>query len=103
MVLQLARDPKLFMEKAKEMWLELSKDEPENQVPPANLEQLVAMLTREMARRVVHLTNYTGAKVVVFSQYGMHAAHIGALNAVWWADHLIKVLYAHELRASIRS
>uniref|UniRef100_A0A1B6G9Q3 Lipid storage droplets surface-binding protein 1 n=1 Tax=Cuerna arida TaxID=1464854 RepID=A0A1B6G9Q3_9HEMI len=88
----LAHDPKAFMEKAKEVWLELSKDEPENQVPPANLEQLIAMLTREMARRVVHLTNYSGTKVLVLTQYGLHAAHIAAYNTIWWADYLLKVL-----------
>lgn len=76
------------------MWMELSKDEPENQVPPQNLEQLITLLTREIARRVVHLTNFTGAKVVLLSQYTVHVAHISALNAVWWADYFLKVLYA---------
>ncbi|XP_046668118.1 lipid storage droplets surface-binding protein 1 isoform X2 [Homalodisca vitripennis] len=93
----LAHDPKAFMEKAKEVWLELSKDEPENQVPPANLEQLIAMLTREMARRVVHLTNYSGTKVLVLTQYGLHAAHIAAYNTIWWADYLLKLLHLDPL------
>uniref|UniRef100_A0A1B6KRN0 Lipid storage droplets surface-binding protein 1 n=2 Tax=Graphocephala atropunctata TaxID=36148 RepID=A0A1B6KRN0_9HEMI len=88
----LAHDPKAFMEKAKEVWLELSKDEPENQVPPANLEQLIAMLSREMARRVVHLTNYSSTKVLVLTQYGLHTAHIAAYNTIWWADYLLKSL-----------
>ncbi|XP_054267097.1 uncharacterized protein LOC128989245 isoform X1 [Macrosteles quadrilineatus] len=89
----LARDPKAFMEKGKAMWMELSKDEPENQVPPQNLEQLITLLTREIARRVVHLTNFTGAKVVLLSQYTVHVAHISALNAVWWADYFLKAMH----------
>uniref|UniRef100_A0A1B6MKK6 Lipid storage droplets surface-binding protein 1 n=2 Tax=Graphocephala atropunctata TaxID=36148 RepID=A0A1B6MKK6_9HEMI len=94
----LAHDPKAFMEKAKEVWLELSKDEPENQVPPANLEQLIAMLSREMARRVVHLTNYSSTKVLVLTQYGLHTAHIAAYNTIWWADYLLKVLSSTPVR-----
>lgn len=91
---QLASDPKQFMEKARAMWLELSKDEPENQVPPANLEQLIEMLVREFARRVVHLSNYSYAKVIVLTHHGMEAAHIAACAAIYWANQVIKVLYA---------
>lgn len=47
------------MEKAKELWGTLSQDEPENQARPATLEQLIVMLTRESARRLVHLINFT--------------------------------------------
>lgn len=45
--------------KGKELWASLSKDEPENQARPENLEQLIVLLTRESARRVVHFINYT--------------------------------------------
>lgn len=45
------------------MWTNLSKDEPENQARPKNLEELIVLLTRESARRVVHLINYTSEKV----------------------------------------
>lgn len=41
------------------MWDSLSKDEPENQARPENLEQLIVLLTRESARRIVHLINFT--------------------------------------------
>lgn len=82
------------MEKVKEVWAELSKDEPENQVPPANLEQLISMFTRELARRIVHLANYSSAKIVVLYQHTLHTVELCALNAVWWADYFIKVLFA---------
>ncbi|KAH8388446.1 hypothetical protein KR093_006379, partial [Drosophila rubida] len=55
----IATDPKLAMQKAKELWGYLSADEPENQARPVTLEQLIVLLTRESARRVVHLVNYS--------------------------------------------
>ncbi|XP_076682442.1 lipid storage droplet-1 isoform X2 [Andrena cerasifolii] len=54
-----ATDPKLALQKAKELWATLSLPEPENQARPASLEQLLVLLTRESARRVVHLMNGT--------------------------------------------
>ncbi|XP_046830126.1 lipid storage droplets surface-binding protein 1-like isoform X3 [Vespa crabro] len=53
----LATDPKLALQKAKELWTILSLPEPENQARPASLEQLLVLLTRESARRIVHLVN----------------------------------------------
>lgn len=53
-------DPKLAMQKARELWDTLSKDEPENQARPQTIEELIVLITRESARRVVHLVNYTG-------------------------------------------
>jgi len=58
---QIATDPKLAMQKAKELWATLSLPEPENQARPDTLEQLLVLLTRESARRIVHLVNGTVA------------------------------------------
>ncbi|KAH8418089.1 hypothetical protein KR222_011574, partial [Zaprionus bogoriensis] len=55
----IATDPKLAMQKARELWGYLSADEPENQARPVTLEQLIVLLTRESARRVVHLVNFS--------------------------------------------
>ncbi|XP_011497754.1 PREDICTED: lipid storage droplets surface-binding protein 1 [Ceratosolen solmsi marchali] len=52
-------DPKLALQKAKELWASLSLPEPENQARPTNLEQLLVLFTRETTRRVVHLVNGT--------------------------------------------
>ncbi|XP_012528901.2 lipid storage droplets surface-binding protein 1 isoform X1 [Monomorium pharaonis] len=57
----IATDPKLAMQKAKELWGTLSLPEPENQARPETLEQLLVLLTRESARRIVHLVNGTAA------------------------------------------
>ncbi|XP_050319255.1 lipid storage droplets surface-binding protein 1 [Bactrocera neohumeralis] len=55
----IATDPKLALQKAKELWDYLSEDEPENQARPVSLEQLIVLLTRESARRLVHLVNFS--------------------------------------------
>lgn len=75
------------------MWAQLSQDEPENQVPPANLEQLIAMLTREMARRIVHFTNYAVNKAAGISQLSMHFAHVMIINVIFFVDYFLQVLF----------
>ncbi len=42
----------------RKLWNYLSEDEPENQARPQTLEQLIVLLTRESARKMVHVTNY---------------------------------------------
>lgn len=59
----IATDPKLAFQKGRELWASLSKDEPENQARPENLEQLIVLLTRESARRIVHLVNFTATGI----------------------------------------
>lgn len=58
-----ANDPKTAYYKSQELWSTLSNDEPENQARPQDLEQLIMMLTRESARRMVHLVNFTSKLV----------------------------------------
>ncbi|XP_017031600.1 lipid storage droplets surface-binding protein 1 isoform X1 [Drosophila kikkawai] len=68
----IATDPKQAVQRAKELWVYLSADEPENQARPATLEQLIVLLTRESARRVVHLVNFTAH---VAANIPRHLAH----------------------------
>ncbi|RZF35042.1 hypothetical protein LSTR_LSTR009634 [Laodelphax striatellus] len=96
----LARDPKAFMEKAKTMWASLSEDEPENQVPPANLEQLIAMLTREVARRVVHLVNFTGATLVKMPQRIGHTLNVAAHHANVLTDYVLKTVHLESMKVA---
>lgn len=56
---QVATDPALAWKKAKELYANLSQPEPENQARPATLEELMVLLARESARKVVHLVNFT--------------------------------------------
>lgn len=57
---QIATDPKLALQKARELWAYLSKDEPENQARPQTIEELLILVSRESARRFVHLVNLSG-------------------------------------------
>ncbi|XP_068156442.1 lipid storage droplets surface-binding protein 1 [Drosophila tropicalis] len=57
----IATDPKQAMQRAKELWEYLSADEPENQARPVTLEQLLVLLTRESARKVVHFANFSAS------------------------------------------
>lgn len=59
----IATDPKLALQKGQEIWVNLSKSEPENQIRPQTLDEVIFMLTRESARRVVHFINFTSAIV----------------------------------------
>ncbi|CAI6369042.1 unnamed protein product [Macrosiphum euphorbiae] len=89
----LAKDPKAFSEKMKAIWKHLSEDEPENQKPPENIEQLIEMLSREGARRFVHLTNFVAKNITMGPAYLGHAFTYASQEAAVLADQIIK--YAH--------
>uniref|UniRef100_A0A182VYP4 Lipid storage droplets surface-binding protein 1 n=1 Tax=Anopheles minimus TaxID=112268 RepID=A0A182VYP4_9DIPT len=59
----IATNPREALQKAVELWRYLSKDEPENQARPRTLEQLAVLLTRESARKMVHLINFVTGTV----------------------------------------
>lgn len=89
----LAKDPKAFSEKMKAIWKHLSEDEPENQKPPENIEQLIEMLSREGARRFVHVTNFLAKNISMGPTYlGQGITYITQEAAIL-ADQIIK--YAH--------
>jgi len=88
---QLVKDPKALKEKIVALWLELSQDEPENQKRPANLEELTVVVTRELARRVVHLANYMRAGVAALPQNVAHSMQVAADYCIHLADVIVKV------------
>lgn len=90
-VFQLAKDPKAFAEKMKAIWNHLSEDEPENQKPPENVEQLIEMLSREGARRFVHVTNYVAKNVYIAPVHVKQAFTFTAHEVAVLADKFIKV------------
>lgn len=51
-------NPRQAIIDVKKLWNYLSQDEPENQARPQTLEQLILLLTRESARKMVHVTNF---------------------------------------------
>lgn len=80
------------MEKMKAIWNHLSEDEPENQKPPENIEQLIEMLTRESARRFVHVTNFVVGNVNKVPAYAGRVFHFAGQEAAVLTDRFIKVL-----------
>lgn len=105
----MAKDPKAFAEKMQTIWKHLSEDEPENQKPPANIEQLIEMLSREGARRFVHVTNFVVKNVYMIPTYTAHAFSFSAQEAVVLLDKFIKVCISftnssvHETKRQITS
>jgi len=89
----LVKDPKTLKENILALYAELSKDEPENQKRPANLEELTVMVTRELARRVVHLANYLGAGVSALPQNVSHSLHVAADYCIHLADVMVKTAH----------
>ncbi|KAK9507532.1 hypothetical protein O3M35_007368 [Rhynocoris fuscipes] len=92
------RDPKQFVEKMKTVWNHLSQDEPENQIPPANLEQLIAMLTRESARRFVHLTNFTIETAANLPTYTRQTIHWLNIYTSYMLDYLNKTVNFEQVK-----
>jgi len=89
----LVKDPKALKDKIVALWLELSQDEPENQKRPANLEELTVVVTRELARRVVHLANYLRAGVATLPQNIAHSLHVAADYCTHLADVIVKTAH----------
>jgi len=100
-IFQLAKDPKAFSEKMKAIWKHLSEDEPENQKPPENIEQLIEMLSREGARRFVHLTNFVAKNISMGPAYLGHAFTYASQEVAVLADQIIKVWLTNNMRLTL--
>lgn len=97
-------EPRLAMKKASEQWQLLSKDEPENQARPQNVEELIVLVTRESARKFVHLINYTTKKAGVTKQ-NIQNFHISPRTIYDYSLHttnrLIEVAHLEKVRDKI--
>ncbi|CAH0752178.1 unnamed protein product [Diatraea saccharalis] len=82
-----ATDPTLAWKKAKQLYASLSQPEPENQARPATVEELLVLLARETARKMVHLINYTHTDLPKNLRQGLNmiTRHLSSL-----ADSLLK-------------
>ncbi|XP_077297930.1 lipid storage droplet-1 isoform X2 [Arctopsyche grandis] len=96
----IAKDPKLAMDKARELWGTLSQDEPENQARPATLEQLIVMLTRESARRLVHLINFTTNTFAKLPKTFVHNFYVASHQFLVAADSLVKRVHLEKAKKS---
>uniref|UniRef100_A0A0K8SS19 Lipid storage droplets surface-binding protein 1 n=1 Tax=Lygus hesperus TaxID=30085 RepID=A0A0K8SS19_LYGHE len=96
----LIKNPREFVNKMLQIWEHLSKDEPENQIPPANLDQLFALVARETARKFVHAMNYS---IVVCGNLPHDIAlWVNTANhqAIVLLDSLIKTAHLEGIRAA---
>ncbi|XP_050312929.1 lipid storage droplets surface-binding protein 1-like isoform X2 [Anthonomus grandis grandis] len=91
-----AKDPVLAFQKGKELWASLSKDEPENQARPENVEQLIVLLTRESARRIVHLLNFTGTVAHKVNKKVTHSIAILVNRFLRVANSVVKTAHLEQ-------
>lgn len=94
----IATDPKLALKKAQELWAALSKDEPENQARPQTLEQLIVMITRETARRLVHLINHTSSRMTKLPNQINRTARGVTIQFLHVADTLVKKIHLEGVK-----
>ncbi|XP_055299960.1 lipid storage droplets surface-binding protein 1 isoform X1 [Sitodiplosis mosellana] len=92
----IATDPKLALQKARELWSHLSKDEPENQARPQTIEELIVLITRESARRMVHLVNYTGSTATKLPNTVRDLLH----QFLYAADSLIRTAHLDKAKST---
>ncbi|XP_069357401.1 lipid storage droplets surface-binding protein 1 isoform X3 [Maniola hyperantus] len=94
-----ATDPVLAWAKAKELYASLSRPEPENQARPATLEELLVLLSRESARKIVHLINYTHTDLPNNIRQGLSMVTRHLSTA---ADALLKTLPVESAITEVR-
>nr|CAH7738213.1 unnamed protein product [Callosobruchus chinensis] len=92
-----ATDPIMAFQKGKELWASLSKDEPENQARPENLEQLIVLLTRESARRMVHLVNFSYSVLSTIPKTMSHSLSVVMNSLLQLTDSMVKEQVANNL------
>lgn len=99
----IATNPREAMQKAVELWRYLSKDEPENQARPRTLEQLAVLLTRESARKMVHLINFvTGAVTRVPKAIRAQTREI-VHHFLFATEQLMKTVHLEKAKAATLS
>ncbi|XP_057662597.1 lipid storage droplets surface-binding protein 1-like isoform X1 [Diorhabda carinulata] len=96
-----ATDPILAFQKGKELWASLSKDEPENQARPANLEQLIVLLVRESSRRVVHLINASSDILSTFPRRLYHSVGVLINKVLATTDSAVKTVHMENVQGTI--
>lgn len=96
----IATNPRLAVQKGVELWQYLSADEPENQARPKTLEQLLVLLTREGARKMVHLINFTAGTAMKVPKKIRSYTHEMAHHMLYATDRLIKVAHLEKAKTA---
>ncbi|XP_048517267.1 lipid storage droplets surface-binding protein 1 isoform X4 [Dendroctonus ponderosae] len=98
-----ATDPVMAFQKGKELWTSLSKDEPENQARPENVEQLIVLLTRESARRMVHLVNFTTSVAKKVNRNVTRSVAVLVHKFIGVADSVVKTAHLEQVQQATTS
>jgi perilipin-2 len=85
-------NPREAYYKAKELYTYLSLKEPENQRRPETMEQLFILLTRETARKIVHLINFTSRHAGKIPRKLRHTSQEFLHYVLYWTDSVLKVM-----------
>ncbi|VEN44239.1 unnamed protein product [Callosobruchus maculatus] len=96
-----ATNPIMAFQKGKELWASLSKDEPENQTRPENLEQLIVLLTRESARRMVHLVNFSYTVLSTIPKTMSHSLSVVMNSLLQLTDSMVKTAHMENVQNSV--
>lgn len=94
----IATNPRLAMQKGVEAWKYLSAPEPENQARPKTIEQLAVLLTRESARKVVHLVNFTTNAVTKIPKTIRSQTRELVHHFLFATDRLIKAVHLEKAK-----
>lgn len=92
------KDPRQALKQAKELWKFLSGPEPENQARPETLEQLIVLLTRESARRIVHLINYSAAALAKLPRNIQESTHEISHQLIIATNNFIKAAHLETVK-----
>lgn len=91
-------DPKQAVQRAQELWAYLSENEPENQARPETLEQLLVLITRETARRIVHFINFTVTTVNKLPKTAKSKATDMIHHFIYITDSLIRMAHLEKVK-----
>lgn len=101
--MQIVTDPKMALQKTQELWAYLSENEPENQARPETMEELLVLLTRETARRLVHFINFTRNAVVRFPETLKHTQYEMMQQLVRGTKALAQVIRTRPITSRLSS
>jgi perilipin-2 len=88
----IVKDPKEAYVKFKELYAYLSQKEPENQQRPETLEQLFVLLSRETARKIVHLINFTTKHLSKIPRKIRQSLQEFFHHVLYWTDSILKTI-----------
>lgn len=94
-------DPMLALQKGRKLWEYLSEDEPENQARPQTIEELIVLLTRESARRVVHLVNFTFNYITKLPRSVTRSIHEIIIHFIYATESLLKLAHLENVKQFI--